>query len=346
MKHRIVSLLAMLSLLALLLVSCSPLQEVPPTDASAAGTETGTGTPTAPTDVRVYTMNGTTGFGMVKLMEDAANGAFANEKYTFEVKTDFAEDVLPALVNGDADIAAIPTNGASLAYNKTGGKVKVLAVNTLGCLYVIGKDKISSLSDLEGKTVYAPSQNPTFIFKYLCAQNGVNVTVDNQYTAPADLATVVAAGEVDYAVLPEPMITIAKNKAKAAGRTLEVSIDLTAEWDKLPGMKDTLVQGCVVVRTAFLDANPTAVANFLAAYAESIAYLNANVADAAKLIVKHGVFAQAAVAKLAIPNCNVAYVDGAAMKTAMNAYLTVLYGIQPTAIGGKVPDDAFYYLGA
>lgn len=344
MKHRIVSLLAMLSLLALLLVSCSPLQDVPPTDPSA--TESGTSAPTEPTDVRVYTMNGTTGFGMVKLMEDAANGAFSTEKYTFEVKTDFAEDVLPALINGDADLAAIPTNGASIAYNKTGGKVKVLAVNTLGCLYVIGKDKIDSLSDLEGKTVYAPSQNPTFIFKYLCEQNGVNVTIDNQYTAPADLATVVASGKVDYAVLPEPMITIAKNKAKAEGRTLEVSIDLTAEWDKLPGMKDTLVQGCVVVRTAFLEAHPTAVANFLAAYAESIAYLNANVADAAKLIVKHGVFAQEAVAKLAIPNCNVAYVDGAAMKTAMNAYLTVLHGIQPTAIGGKVPDDAFYYLGA
>lgn len=341
MKIRILSLLALIAML-FSLAACKAV-ETPPAGTTESSTETDS--PVTKTDIRVYTMNGTTGFGMAKLMEDAANGAFKTEDYTFEVKSDFAKDVLPALINGDADIAAIPTNGASIAYNKTNGGVKVLAINTLGCLYVIGKDKVNSLSDLAGKTVYAPAQNPTFIFRYLCQQNNISVTIDNQYTAPADLATAVASGEVDYAVLPEPMITIAKNKAKAAGKTLEVSIDLTAEWDKLDGLKGTLAQGCVVVRTAFLEAHPEAVANFLAAYEASINYLNANVSEAADLIVKHGIFAQAPVAKAAIPSCNVKFVAGAEMKTAMNAYLTVLAGIEKTAIGGKVPDDAFYYLG-
>ena len=346
MKFRVLSLFLLVVLLVSFAVACKPLTdpkdtaEAPTGAPTEAPTETAE-TPVTPVDINVYTMNGTTGFGMAKLMEDAANGAFKTEKYTFDVKTDFAKEVLPALINGDADIAAIPTNGASIAYNKTQGKVKVLAVNTLGCLYVIGKTEIASFADLDGKTVYAPAQNPTFIFKYLCGQNNVNVTIDNQYSAPADLVAAVAAGMVDYAVLPEPMITV----AKAKNADLKVSLDLTAEWNKLDGKQDTLVQGCVVVRTAFLEAHPEAVANFLSAYEASVNYVNTNTEEAADLIVKHGIFAQAPVAKKAIPKCNIHFVAGDDMKTAMNTYLTILSGINASAIGGKVPDDAFYYLG-
>ena len=346
MKFRVLSLFLLVALLVSFAVACKPLTdpkdtaEAPTGAPTEAPTETAE-TPVTPVDINVYTMNGTTGFGMAKLMEDAANGAFKTEKYTFDVKTDFAKEVLPALINGDADIAAIPTNGASIAYNKTQGKVKVLAVNTLGCLYVIGKTEIASFADLDGKTVYAPAQNPTFIFKYLCGQNNVNVTIDNQYSAPADLVAAVAAGKVDYAVLPEPMITV----AKAKNADLKVSLDLTAEWNKLDGKQDTLVQGCVVVRTEFLEAHPEAVANFLNAYEASVNYVNTNTEEAADLIVKHGIFAQAPVAKKAIPKCNIHFVAGDDMKTAMNTYLTILSGINASAIGGKVPDDAFYYLG-
>lgn len=341
MKTRILSLFALLALLFSFAVACKPLTDTPdnPTSSEApTGTQE---TPVTPTAIRVYTMNGTTGFGMAKLMEDAANGAFQSESYAFEVKSNFANDVLPALINGDADIAAIPTNGASIAYNRTQGKVKVLAVNTLGCLYIIGKTEVTSLSDLDGKTVFAPAQNPTFIFKYLCGQNAVNVTIDNQYSAPADLVAAVASGKVDYAVLPEPMITV----AKAKNADLKVSLDLTAEWNKLDGKQDTLVQGCVVVRTAFLEEHPEAVANFLKAYEESVNYVNGSTDEAAELIAKHGIFAQAPVAKKAIPKCNIHFVAGEDMKAALNTYLTILSGINATAIGGKVPDDAFYYLG-
>lgn len=170
--------------------------------------------------IRVYTLNGTTGFGMAKLMEDAKSGT-TTETYTFTVKSD-ASDVTAALINGDADIAALPTNAASNVYNKTNGGVKILAVNTLGCLYLLTRQSasITSFASLKGKTVYVPAQNPTFIFTYLCRQNGLEVGKDifidsTSYAQPAALKDAVAAGTVEFAVLPEPMVTIAINAANA-----------------------------------------------------------------------------------------------------------------------------------
>ncbi len=291
------------------------------------------------TPIKVYTLNGTTGFGMAKLMsEDKAN------EYT--VKAD-ASDVTAALISGDADIAALPTNAAANLYNKTGGKVVILAVNTKGCLYLVNGtgEKIESLADLAGKTVYAPAQNPTFIATYLLRAAGLEVGKDvildsESYAAPANLRDAVAAGKVDLAILPEPMVTIAKSSAE---KPLEVSLDLTEEWKKLEG-SDSLVQGCLVVRRAFLEEHFGAVASFLANYKASVEFLNENPANAAVLIAETGIFANAKIAEKAIPKCNICYLDGADMKAAMVAYLTALASVNQNSIGGKLPEDDFYYV--
>lgn len=169
--------------------------------------------------IKIFTLNGTTGFGMAKLMEDG------NENYNIEVKTtsDLSTAVIPALIQGTVDIAALPTNAASMVYNKTNGGVKILAVNTLGCLYLVTTDgsTVSSLADLEGKTVYVPAQNPTFLFTHLLQANGLadKVTVDSSSFVEVEaLRDAVAAGKVSIAVLPEPMVTIAKATAAKANQ--------------------------------------------------------------------------------------------------------------------------------
>lgn len=298
-----------------------------------------------PDVIRVWTLNGTTGFGMAKLMSDNAG----NEAYQFTVKSD-ASDVTAALIAGDVDIAALPTNAAANVYNKTNGGVKILAVNTLGCLYVLARDgvAIQSMADLRGKTVYVPAQNPTFIFTDICKKNnlipGTDITIDSQsYAKPDALRDALASGAVDIAVLPEPMVTIAVSKAKTNQITLGVALDLTAEWNRV-NPEGSLVQGCVVVRTEFLEKYPEAVKEFLSDYKKSVAYVNENTADAAQLIASTGIFAQAAIAEKAIPKCNICYLDGADMKAKMEAYLTALMGINPTAVGGALPDANFYYI--
>lgn len=291
--------------------------------------------------VNVVALNGTTGFGMAKLMADSKAGTTALS-YNFTVETD-PSNATAALVNGTADIAALPTNAAAALYNKTGGAVQVLALNTRGVLYVVtdGTENITSFADLRGKNVCVPVQNPTFIFQYLCEKNGLTVgtdiTIDNTYAQPAELNTALASGEVHIAVLPEPMVTI----ARAANPALTVALDLTAEWDKV-APAGSLVQGCVVVRKAFADEHPNEVKAFLTEYQASIEYLTAEPDQAGQMIEDAGIFAKAAVAAKAIPNCNVCFVSGADMQAALTEFLTALSTVAPQSIGGKVPADDFY----
>ena len=295
-------------------------------------------------NVNVMVLNGTTGFGMAKLISDNKNGT-TSLPYTISVETD-ASNITASLVSGACDIAALPTNAAANVALKTNGGVKVIAINTLGVLYVMNnteKVSVSSFEDLRGKTVYCPAQNPTFLFKAICEANGLKVgediTIDNTYAQPADLRTALASGLVDIAVLPEPMVTI----AKSANAALAASLDLTAEWEKhYPA--NSLMQGCVVVRTEFANQYPEAVQAFLNEYKASIEFVNASPADASGMIVEAGIFAQAPVAAKAIPNSNICYIDGAEMKAGLQKFYEILYAVAPASIGGQLPADDFYYV--
>ena len=342
MKKLISLILAAVMLLSL--SACGKAEPQPTAAPTAAPTEAPAVTEAVPeteapaVPVNVMVLNGTTGFGMASLMDAAANGA-ASQEYNFSVETD-ASNIVAALANGSVDIAALPTNAAATVYNKTQGKVQVLALNTLGVLYLVtdGSVAVESIADLAGQTVYAPAQNPTFIFQHLVTAAGVaDVTVDNAYAQPADLNTAVAAGEVSIAVLPEPMVTVARSQ----NPELQVALDLTAEWDKV-APAGSLVQGCVVVRKAFAEENPDAVKAFLAEYGASIEALTTDIEGTAAKIESTGIFAKAAVAAKAIPNCNVCFITGEEMRAALSEFLTIMHGVAPASVGGNVPGDDFY----
>lgn len=294
------------------------------------------------TDARIWTLNGTTGFGMAQLISN--NKSDSTElRYEVTVET-VATNVRDALLNGTADIAAIPTNMAASLYNASNGAIQIIALNTKGVLYLVVNtarvDAPTELSDLAGKTVYVPAQNPYFIAKALFEKAEVNLTLDDSIADPTELRNKMASGEegFDYAILPEPMVTIAKANA-AEGVTLTTALDLTAEWDE-HFTEGSLVQGCVVARKEFIEAHPEVITTFLKEYKQSIEFVVNNPAEASVMIKDAGIFAQAPVAERAIPKCNIAYIDGNAMKTAMEAFLAAM----PLAsIGGKLPDAGFYY---
>lgn len=288
------------------------------------------------TELRVAVLNGTTGWGAAPLISQVKSGeSKLNAK--IETYTD-ASLVSPLIINGDADIAAVPTNLAAVLYNKTGGGVRVLAVNTLGVLYLIEDGStVSSLSDLAGKTVYLPGQgsNPEFILRALVDGAGVeNVTFDYTYSSPDELATALATGKAALGVLPEPKVTAVTSKKE----TLRVALDFTEEWKKQTSAP--LVQGCIIVREEFLKEHTALVEKFLEEYKNSVEYVNSNPDEAAALIAEAGLAGNAAAAKAALPRCNITYLDGDRMRTALNGFWEALFRINPKSIGGKLPDDA------
>ena len=337
---KLISLCSVLLLLATLLVGCAGTNT-----GSNATTGASTTTATKPaTPVRVEVIQGPTGIGMVHLMEAATKNDTQN-KYTFSVAP--APDVVgPKLINGEIDIAALPTNMAAALYNKTNGNIRLLAVNTLGVLYMLENGtQIQSVADLRGKTIYTSGQgaNPEYILNYVLKQNGIDPAKDVTIKFAADnteLSTLMLKGDATIAMVPQPAVTsiISQNS------NIRIALSMNDAWEAVAGEENKLMMGCVAVRKEFLDKNPQAVNTFLAEYKAAIEKTS-DVDATAQLCEKHGIIPKAAVAKKAIPYCELTYVAGATMKAQSAQYYSVLFEANPKAIGGKLPDDAFYYVG-
>ncbi len=303
-------------------------------------------TPPTKTAVNVGMIQGPTGIGMVNLMKADEEGKAAND-YTFSVATS-PEEISAKLANpnGGLDIAAVPTNMAAALYQKTQGKVKLLAVNTLGVLYMLESGtSVQSVADLRGKTIYSTGEgaNPEYILRYVLSKNGIDPDKDVNIeflTENTELVAKLNKGEATLAMVPEPMVST----VTAQNPNVRVAFGMNAAWDAVAGENNKLMMGCVAVRSEFLEQNKAAVDAFLAEYKTSIEKTS-DVDTTATLCETYGIIPKAAIAKKAIPNCALVFVSGADMKAQISAYYTVLFEANPKAVGGKLPDEAFYYEG-
>lgn len=338
--------------LALTLTACAPAAPVATDTPTTAPTQTSTVPPTPTpsatvpaerTKVNLAVLKGNTGMSAVKLLSDNEEGTTAND-YAVTIAA-APDEVTGKLINGDLDIAALPTNVAATLYNKTDGGVQMLAVCGLGVLYVLEKgDTVHSVADLAGKTLYATGQgaNPEYVLNYLLKQNGLeagrDVTVE--WRTADELSTLMASGEIDLAMMPVPAATgvVMKNP------DVRFALDFTKEWDAVAD-HGVLTMSCVAVRTAFAQEHPEAVNAFLKEYAASVDYVKNNVEAGAELVAKYEITPNAKIAAAAIPQINLIYVDGEEMRDSIQGYFEVLSAADPKSIGGGIPADDFYYVG-
>ena len=291
--------------------------------------------------LRIAGLKGPTTMGLVNLlsMEQAGTAAMDYDLQLYGA----ADEIVPLLIKGELDMAAIPANLAATLYQKTSGGIQAVAVNTLGVLYVVEQgDTVHSMADLKGRTILSTGKGttPEYVLRYLLTANGLDPDkdVDIQYYSEATEVTAQMASTQDaIAVLPQPYVTAAGLKDD----TLRVALDLTAEWDKVADTQ--LITGVTVVRKAYAEEHPDVVAAFLADYAQSVNAANTDLDGTAALCEEQGVVAKAAIAKKALPNCNIVCLTGEELKADVSGYLQVLYDADPAAVGGTLPGEDFYW---
>ncbi|MGN0571213.1 MAG: ABC transporter substrate-binding protein [Candidatus Fimenecus sp.] len=291
--------------------------------------------------VRLATLKGPTGIGTAKLWADDDAGLTTNE-YTVTLCTDPTE-VLNGMAGDNYDIAAVPLNMASVLYNKLNGGVQILAINTLGTLYLLSTQELADISALEGKTIVTAGQGatPEYVLNYLLEKNGLTDKVTVEFKSEhAEVATLAAAAGTDdqtIYMLPEPNVT----SALMQNQELKNVLDVSAAFESASGV--SLAMGCIVAKKEFVEQNKAAIDAFLAEYKASVEYTETNLDDTAALCETYGIIPKAAVAKQAIPRCSITFVAGADMQKIATENLNVLLAANPQSVGGKLPADDFWY---
>ena len=332
---KIISIISILTLLTLAFASCN----APSTDDY---------------QLKIGYLSGPTGMGMAKLIHDNG-GVSGNEKYTF-TKFEDVQAATAAILSGAIDFACLPTNNASIIYNTKDAAVKVLAINCLNSLFVLTKSgtEVSSLEDIDGKVIYTISNGtPKVILEYLLNAAGINAEVKTealingetkQLAQPSDLASAIIAGAVDIALVPEPVATAAPLQVVSQKKdyTYTTAFSLDDAWAKTSSTP--VAMGCIVARADFIENHKGLVDSFLDEYKASIEFIanKENIDTAAEYIVEASVLGAVPAAKKSLLNLgsSIAYIDGEDMKRT----LAVFYNsITPSLIGGKLPDDGFYY---
>ena len=357
MKKKILSLLMATVLMAVAVVGCGAAasEDNGPTAEFQAEKETEEApveeateeTPAEDVDINVAALKGPTAMGMVKLMYDGENGETETNHYNFTISA-APDEITPQIIQGKVDIAAVPANLASVLYNKTEGQIQVLAINTLGVLYIVENgDTIHSVEDLKGKTIYASGKGatPEYALNYMLSANGIDPQKDVTIEYKSEHAECVSAlvNDADgVAMLPQPFAT----SAYIQNEKMRMALDMTEEWEKAAkanGSSASLVTGVVIARKAFIDEHPEAVKLFMSQYESSAKYPYENIEDASALIEKYDII-KAPIAMKAIPYCNITFIAGDEMKAKLSGYLDELFNQNPEAVGGQVPADEFYYI--
>lgn len=221
----------------------------------------------------------------------------------------------------------------------------MLAVNVLGVLNIVERgETLQSLEDLKGKSLYATGQGatPEAVLRYLLTENGIDPDADLTIQWCADTTEALSYITEDaqaIAMLPQPFVTAACAKVE----DLRVALDLSEEWEKLDNGCE-IVTGVLVVRRTFAQEYPEEVTAFLKEYQASVDYVTEDPEGTAALIEKYGIMASATLAQKALPGCSVTFLAAEEMKEVFSGYLEILFSSDPKIVGGKLPEEDFYFM--
>ena len=296
-----------------------------------------------PQTVNMAVLNGPSGMCFAWLFENVQQ--VNNTAVSYEVCA--SPDVLiPKMIKGEIDIGILPPNAAAKIYAKQPESIVLAAVSGLGMLSLVTTDKtIKSLENLKSKTVFVAGQGstPEYVFRAILEKNGYDTgdgkdSIQLDFSIPAsEMAAAIASGKIECAVMPEPFSTVAVSKGNCYR-----ALDLQDLWKESFG-KDTFPMTAVVVRKEFAAKYPKTVHALLCEAKKAILWTQQYPKQAAVLVEKHTLGLKTPVAEKSIPNCAFSYISAKEARPLIEELLNVFLDYAPESVGGKLPDDSFYF---
>jgi NitT/TauT family transport system substrate-binding protein len=305
--------------------------------------KTNSGKEPIPVRIRVGVLNGPSAVSIVKMMNNARVSRDSTS-IEFIVKSEPSQ-VKSMMFREEVEFAFLPSTTAAILYNM-GLNYQVAVIPLWGTMYLIGEDEsVHSLSDLKGKTVYQMGRGvtPDVVLRYILDKKGLipdrDVKIDYSFPSHIDLANAVKAGIAKLGVISEPQVSMIISQNPRVKRL----IDMTVEWNAATHDSIPFAQTFVVVNRTFAGKNQAMVRQFLTDYGNNINWINENPDLAAGMLVRNKILPDSSVAYAAIPGCNMKFVLAAKVKKQVKDYFDIFFRLNPDIIGGKVPDENFFY---
>ncbi|MBN1631645.1 MAG: ABC transporter substrate-binding protein [Thermoleophilia bacterium] len=257
---------------------------------------------------------------------------------------------LKALVSGDqGDFVTLPSNNAAIFYNK-GLKLQLLNVAVWNITYLVTTDAdATGLADIKGQSLAVSLQGsvPDVMFQYLAMKEGLDPEkdFDLQYVAdPTKAAQLLLAGKVKNAVLSEALATNVILKSKDSAKPLHRALAFDEAWiEATARSEDTPIAGTVA--TASVMDKPEVIAAFQREYVAALEWMLADREAAGKFVETElpDLGLDAAVMASSLENITWKFMPASDAMWYLNRFYGRLSELSPEVVGGKLPDDAFYY---
>jgi len=241
------------------------------------------------------------------------------------------------------EIQAVVTgvNVGALAFNRGIG-IKLLNVNIWAVDYLLTYGfRAVKWDDLKGKSLSLPLKGGPldFVVRYILGKTGTGIEEINIVYIPLPQgANYFQAGKIDAIVLPEPLVTVILKKVPQA----ILSMDIQEEWAKFHGGDKRIPFVGLFVSSKFTEEYPDIVERFAQAYFQKAKWIWENKEDASRLAEKY-LNIPAPVFKESLTRTHFECVFSQEAKEIVESYLEEILEMYPELIGGKLPDEEFYY---
>ena len=286
---------------------------------------------------------------LIRMVETKTLSDVANE-LKFEVWRN--PDQMRALaLNGKTDFIATPTNVAANLYNR-GADIRLLNISVWGILWMVSREQgLNTLADYKGKEIAMPFRGdmPELVFSELAERQGLDPKKDFKlrYVAnPLDALQLLILRRVDHALLAEPAASMAIHKtqtfpAKIIAPDLYRSVDIQKEWGRLLKREAKIPQAGIAVLNKKLDAH--VIKRFMEEYEKALQWCLEHPDEAGKMVAERIPMLLPVAVSESIKVSQFKHVPAVKAREELEFFYKLLHKRTPALIGGKLPDDGFYY---